>query len=176
MKILNKRLILGCAAIAGLGSGSVWGAEEQISPIDNSEQRVKLITSILGNNRERVRCLIHNNEEIDNDFVNFTIPDLHCLWTPLHWAAWRGYTEICRILIHDGADIEAHDKLGRTPLCLAASGGHGEIVEELIGGGAEVDIADRYGRTPISFAALGGHSRIVKQLNRAMHPESPDVE
>ncbi|MDR3285366.1 MAG: ankyrin repeat domain-containing protein [Holosporales bacterium] len=29
MKFLNKRLILGCVAIAGLGSGSVWGAQEE---------------------------------------------------------------------------------------------------------------------------------------------------
>jgi ankyrin repeat protein len=37
-------------------------------------------------------------------------------WTPLHWAAHKGYLEVAKILLARGADVNAKDKDGKTPL------------------------------------------------------------
>ncbi len=36
-------------------------------------------------------------------------------YTPLHWAARRGYRKLARMLISKGANIEAKDIKGKTP-------------------------------------------------------------
>ena len=40
--------------------------------------------------------------------------------TALHWASKRGYLEIMKALIENGAYVDARDIIGRTPLMLAA--------------------------------------------------------
>ena len=46
------------------------------------------------------------------------------LSTPLHYAAFRGATVCCLLLLEKGADIEAADARGNTPLACAVLGGH----------------------------------------------------
>lgn len=45
--------------------------------------------------------------------------DIHCLQvgcTPLHRAASTGNSELCELLIEEGAEVDAVDKAGQTPL------------------------------------------------------------
>ena len=57
---------------------------------------------------------------------------------PLHYAAVYGYKEIVKLLIAEGADVDAKTTTGGTPLFNAA-GSHKEIVELLIAAGADVN-------------------------------------
>ena len=43
-------------------------------------------------------------------------------------AAKKGHTDICRMLIHAGANIDAHDNKGRTALMRASLLGHSDTV------------------------------------------------
>lgn len=52
-------------------------------------------------------------------------------WTPLHWAATKGQTEIASRLIKAGADVNARDKEGNTPLHWAAYFDNTETAELL---------------------------------------------
>ena len=62
-------------------------------------------------------------------------------WTPLHYAAWRGHTDIINILwttmrnqhceSQQGVDVNQVDDYGWTPLHDAAWHGHTEIVNIL---------------------------------------------
>lgn len=54
------------------------------------------------------------------------------LQTPIHIAAEMGHTEICKLLLAAGADIEQREQGGRTPLYIAARGSFTAIVDMII--------------------------------------------
>lgn len=50
----------------------------------------------------------------------------------MHIAAETGYTEICKLLLAAGANIEQREQGGRTPLYIAARGSFTAIVDMII--------------------------------------------
>ena len=110
-------------------------------------------------------------------------------WTPLHFAARAGQTDIVEYLITNGADVNAENIEGEAPIQFAVDNGHKEIVELLIANGAEVptihtavrmgdltkvkaflekgtdvNSKDRSGQTALHIAAREGHKEIVELL------------
>jgi ankyrin repeat protein len=88
--------------------------------------------------------------------------------TPLHWAAEGGHTEVIRVLLDAGAEVDAQEQdryFGRTPLHLAAQGGHTDAIQLLLNAGAEVNAEDRgYGSKPLWYAVASGHAAAAKLL------------
>ena len=84
--------------------------------------------------------------------------------TALMRSAKRGYTEIVRFLLDNGADTRARDKNNKTALMGAAKKGHTDICRMLIHAGANIDAHDNKGRTALMRASLLGHSDTVKYL------------
>ncbi|UKZ53982.1 hypothetical protein TrVGV298_007786 [Trichoderma virens] len=89
-------------------------------------------------------------------------PDGHI--TDLLIATHYGHHAIVKVLVENGADIEAKDSMGRTPLSQAAENGHEAIVKLLVEKGADIEAKDLFGQTPLSQAAENGHEAIVKLL------------
>jgi len=83
--------------------------------------------------------------------------------TLLHEAARQGHTEIARLLITSGAEVDAR-YIGATPLFEASDRGHVDVAELLIADGADINARDSYGSTPLQAAASQGHTDIVKML------------
>jgi len=85
-------------------------------------------------------------------------------WTPLHFAAQAGQTDVVEYLIAHGADVDAKNSSDETPLHAAAAKGHKEIVELLIAKGAEVNAENMRGKTPLQLAADEDHKDVAELL------------
>ena len=53
-------------------------------------------------------------------------------FTPLHIACHYGHWEVAKLLLEEGADVEAKTKTGYMPLHQAAQQGHEHIIELLL--------------------------------------------
>ncbi|KAI8659737.1 hypothetical protein NCS56_01191500 [Fusarium sp. Ph1] len=85
--------------------------------------------------------------------------------TPLTWAAQEGQTDILRILLRKGIDIDEVDLQDYTPLMRASGAGHHASVSFLIEEGAAVE--SRYARRAVSLAFQNGRAAILKHLIKA---------
>jgi len=83
-------------------------------------------------------------------------------WTPLHFAANEGKSEIVHyLLLQSEIDIEAASTIGRTPLHLAAIRGHTDIVRYLVNKSAKKDARDNDDNTPLHLASEFGHFEVI---------------
>lgn len=71
-------------------------------------------------------------------------------WTPLHFAAQANCVEVIKLLIENGANIEAQEVNGNTPLWVATmnSNNNTEMVTELVNAGADPDTKNIHGVSP----------------------------
>ena len=88
-------------------------------------------------------------------------------WTPLHYAADRGYEDIARVLVDAGASVDAKDCDEWTPLHNAAMSGHADVAKVLLEAGASVNEQHDAGWTPLHEAARWGHTAATKVLLEA---------
>lgn len=84
--------------------------------------------------------------------------------TPLHWAATQDDPEIVRLLIAQGAKIEACDTRGQTPLAWASLNGNTLAFNQLLAGGANPWVIDNELRNLMHFAACGQCPAIFEKL------------
>ncbi|KAG5672519.1 hypothetical protein PVAND_002642 [Polypedilum vanderplanki] len=83
---------------------------------------------------------------------------------PLWCAAAAGHTNIVKLLIRYGANVNSTTKTNSTPLRAACFDGHLEIVKYLVAHGADIEIANRHGHTCLMIACYKGHYAITKFL------------
>ena len=82
-------------------------------------------------------------------------------------AARAGDIERVRILLEQGADVNARNAVGAAPLHEAAWSGNSELVDLLLARGADVN--ERHaeaGSTPLHYAVITNQPEIVKTLLR----------
>jgi hypothetical protein len=94
-------------------------------------------------------------------------------YTPLLWASSRGHTEIVRLLLEAGGDVNVQANDGQTALMRAADYGHVDTVTLLLDSGADVNIRNENGITALRFATLKGHTQIIQLLKTAGAKEQP---
>ena len=98
-------------------------------------------------------------------------------YTPIHEAAFKGYTEIVKILVPLTGNPNEPDEDGRTPIYLAACNGHTEIVKILVPLTDNPNAPDKDGKTPFYWASLNGYTEIVKILVPLTdNPNAPNNE
>lgn len=82
-------------------------------------------------------------------------------------AASMGHADLARLLIDNGADVEARNRSGQTPLHLAANRDHAEIIRLLLDSGADIDAAEsRYAYRPLHIVASNGSVDVIELLVR----------
>ncbi|GAB1295416.1 Ankyrin repeat domain-containing protein 24 [Apodemus speciosus] len=93
--------------------------------------------------------------------------------TPLLIAAQMCHTDLCRLLLQQGAATNDQDLQGRTALMLACEGGSPETVEVLLQGGAQLGITDALGQDATHYGALTGDKLILQLLQESAQRPSP---
>ncbi|CAI2182425.1 16297_t:CDS:2 [Funneliformis geosporum] len=90
-------------------------------------------------------------------------------YAPLHYAARKGYLEICRILIDHGANVNAiTPEMLSTPLHRASAYNHFKVVSLLLSSGAKHTLQDSDGKTCLHRAFENGSKDVIlilKKLN-----------
>jgi len=102
--------------------------------------------------------------------LELNVKDQHG-WTPLTWAAVRGY-DLCvkQLLKYKETEVDTVDALGLTPLMHAAWHGNTKVVKQLLAPNSSqrvnLNAYGRNGRTAISYAAGRGHCAVIGILLR----------
>lgn len=89
---------------------------------------------------------------------------IDCNFTPLMYAATRGFKDVIKLLLVAGAYADHQSTNGKTALLLAARKGHIETVKVLLDAGANIDHKNKLGFTPLMCAAEKDHRDCVKAL------------
>ena len=84
--------------------------------------------------------------------------------TALHDASELGHLERVRLLLDEGAGVDAEDDSNGTPLHRASWAGHLEVVCLLLDKGARVDAEDMFKRTPLHFASCNAPLEVIRLL------------
>lgn len=85
-------------------------------------------------------------------------------YTPLHWAAFRGYVVLAGYMLDRGATVDVGDNNGYTPLMLAAWNGHDTVVRLLLARGASRERLSHDGFTAYDYSVTQGHANLQPLL------------
>lgn len=73
-------------------------------------------------------------------------------WSLLHFASWRGYINVVKMLLDQGANVNLTILDGSTALILASFNNRLEISKILLNKGATVDNRNKYGQTALNVS------------------------
>jgi len=87
-------------------------------------------------------------------------------WRPLHHSMKSNYshTKVMKVLLENGAEVDARTNLQITPLHRAAGFGHVEAVKLLLRYGADKTLKDKYGNNAYNRASKNGHKSVMSVL------------
>ena len=90
--------------------------------------------------------------------------------TPLYLAAVGNYTNIIKLLISNGAEIQTSSNYERTALHTAAYNGHAEAAKLLIEEGIDFKAKDRDGLTALDLAIQEDHQNVIDIITEETKP------
>ncbi|MFC5523364.1 ankyrin repeat domain-containing protein [Polaromonas jejuensis] len=94
-------------------------------------------------------------------------------WTPLHYAASAGQTDIIALLLDNSAYIDAESPNGTTPLMMAAMYGTPEAVKRLLQEGADPQLKNQQGMTALQFAQRANRPDSAEAIAAAIRGKRP---
>lgn len=148
----GHRWLLASAILLGLAILSAGGAWWYRQTLDRS-----LCEAAFYGNASAVTRLLRSGARAENR-------DSRSGLSALAVAADRGNTEVVRILLAHGADVNARGPEGDTALKQAAFWGRTECARLLIAHGADVNDVDPAGTAALIMAVSNGHSETVRLL------------
>ncbi|KAK3101776.1 hypothetical protein FSP39_006268 [Pinctada imbricata] len=119
--------------------------EETEEEIQKNPQK-KMLWAAENNKADVVQDLIKE----EKDLVNSTDSDMY---TPLHRACYNGHTDMVRLLLANGANIEAKTIDGWHPIHSAARWNQAQVISVLIENGADINATTKGGQTPLHLAS-----------------------
>jgi ankyrin repeat protein/L-ascorbate metabolism protein UlaG (beta-lactamase superfamily) len=82
----------------------------------------------------------------------------------LHVAARFKQSEMVKILLAKGLDVNAKNKLGSIPLHLACISGSYTMVDDLLNRGSDYSLVNLRGKAPVSYVSFGKNPRIFDRF------------
>lgn len=139
----TRWILAACMAFAtscgGKGNSSQQAeAHSNKAPVD--APKIDIHTAVVSGNEDALRQHIAAGSDIN-------AKDPFGGSSPLITAAVFGRTDLAKILIDAGADLDFRNNDGSTPLISAAFFGRPEIVQLLLDAGADKSIRNKYGAT-----------------------------
>ena len=113
--------------------------------------------------RKIIYSVINNKKENLNDFEN-RLNEMEILFKKRNFLTKlneKGYENLVKLLLINGADVNARGDGGVSSLHFAANKGYKEIVELLIAHGANVNAKTNNNVTPLHFAVNRNHRNIA---------------
>lgn len=112
---------------------------------------------------------IHGHDDIVEEYIAKVVgTEFEEHWMrapPLHQATTKGYVEVVRLLLQNGADVHKETADQGTALYVAAKNGHVDIARLLIERGANINAqTSQEPDSPLSVAAWAGRREMVKLL------------
>jgi hypothetical protein len=138
-----------------------------LQPIMMNVKNRRGMTQLHHCSREGLTTSVKRLLSIRNITVN--VKDDENGWTPLDWAARKGHSEITRLLLQNGADVNAKDRWDRTPLHCSAFYGHIDILHLLVENGADLEAQDDDGSRALHDAAYYGNLPFIQELISRYH-------
>lgn len=158
---MRRQGVAGIVLAGSLALGGVARAQIDVIPESELSPGAKFAVAIEDNDLDKVKALLDSGLAVDTP-----IEYGESSQTPLAKAAWDGATEIARLLVERGADVNARDGDSTTALHQAGSNGHLEIVRLLLGAKADPNVVNKYGQTVLSNAAAASNPGLVELLMR----------
>ena len=79
----------------------------------------------------------------------------------LNVASGNGYSEVVKILLEYGAQVNLQEEDGGCALMYASHCGHAEVVKIILENGAQVDLQEENGGCALMIARHNGHAEVV---------------
>lgn len=126
-----------------------------------------LINAVYQGNLRAMQAALRNGASFNARDVNG--------YTPLHWAAFRGYAVLAGYMLDRGAAVDVGDQNGYTPLMLAAWNGHDTVVRLLLDRGASRERLSLDGFTAYDYSLTQGHTQLANWLQPARSLYTPPL-
>lgn len=120
------------------------------------QPEMSLYEAIRDNNSKKVKSILAKNSELVHSSRRYG--------SPLLIAAEGGFTDIIKVLLKHGADLNAVDSNGWSPLISACHFNHNEAVNVLLECGADPNLKCQLGNTSMHAAALNNNVKNMKAL------------
>ncbi|MBA3596564.1 MAG: ankyrin repeat domain-containing protein [Methylibium sp.] len=121
--------------------------------VQNPDGETPLMKAAMKGNIALCRALIERGADVNRPG-----------WTPLHYAAAGDSLPALRLLLAEGAAVDARAPNGRTPLMMAALYADERLVETLLAAGADLGARERDGATAADLAGAGGREWLARKL------------
>jgi hypothetical protein len=89
---------------------------------------------------------------------------LRNMGTPLYYASLAGLGHTVKLLLENGADVNARGGLYGTALQAASHEGHDQVVQRLLENGADANAEGGFYGTALQAASYRGHDQVVQRL------------
>ncbi|XP_044729331.1 uncharacterized protein LOC123292680 [Chrysoperla carnea] len=160
-----------------LENGAIYNHINKLSKMPLEIAEKKGIISLLTLTEKLFESIKRNSSlEVENDikagaFVNAKHTKLG---TSLHYAAWKGYDKIVKILLQNKANPNIVGSKGFTPMHYATKFSHLKIVKYLLTYGAVYNAMSDSGKTPQDFAVDRNINSLLKLIRESFKKVKED--